>query len=717
MSYKTNADPRERSEHAVPTRITFADLTHTGQVVAANTFPLGSGMVVAYAKKELGDDIDVEIFKYPDDLAARLDGEMPQIACFTSFSWNIRLHHEYAKRIKVLSPKTITIFGGCNFPDAPDEQAEFLGKYNCIDFYIEYEGEKAFVELYRRLKAVDYDVARFKRERTQSPNVRYLVDGEFVASPLGPKIRDLSVIPSPHLTGVLDKFHDDVLIPMMQTTRGCPYQCTFCWEGGTFFTKIGRFPQERVRSELDYIAKRTNRVPDLCIVDANFGMFEDDLDTSRAILDVQKKHPNHWPKSVLTATAKNHKERTIEIVELLGATLPPTAAVQSTDASVLKEIKRKNPPTAVLEAMGRTVDKYGGQSEAELILCLPGDNKAAHFGTVSDMLDAGMTFIRMYQFMLLPGTAAASRKSRIDNEMVVRFRVLPRCFGYYRFRDEKFGVAEIEEICVANKTMPYEDYQACRDLHLTVEIFNNDSILADLFSFLKRFGIARSQFIKRAYELILAGKGHMAKLYADFRAEERKNLWTALATVEEFTRKPGTIERYIAGEYGTNELYKHRALAVFDGIVPLHEVAFEAARSLLADAGELSERVGHYLGELARFSLMRKRDPLNTRRPEKCRFHYDFVSLLEERFLCDPFEYERPEGIDILVDHTPQQAELVEGYVRQYGTTLIGLGRILIRANMGRLYRSAKLVDAAGVVMAGTSLPKRETLGRFGAVG
>lgn len=702
---------------AVPTKITFADLTHTGQVVAANTFPLGSGMVVAYAKKELGEEIDIEIFKYPDDLAARLDGEMPQIACFTSFSWNIRLNHEYAKRVKALSPSTITIFGGCNFPDARDEQAEYLAKYDAIDFYVEFEGELAFVELYKRLKAVGFDAARFKRERIQSPNVRYLVDGELVAAELGPKIRDLSVIPSPHLSGVLDKFYDDVLIPMMQTTRGCPYHCTFCWEGGSFFNKIGRFTQERIRSELDYIATRTNKVPDLCIVDANFGMFEDDLDTSRAILDVQKNHKNKWPKSVLTATAKNHKERTIEIVELLGATLPPTAAVQSTDATVLEKIKRKNPPTAVLDAMGRVVDKHGGQSEAELILCLPGDNKTAHFRTVSDMLDAGMTFIRMYQFMLLPGTEAASRKSRTENEMTIRFRVLPRCFGYYRFRDEKFGVAEIEEICVANNTLPYEDYQACRDLHLSVEIFSNDSIFSDLLFFLGRYGIKRSEFIQRAYEMIVNGHGHMAKLYADFRAEEKKNLWDDLAKVEAFTRTPGVVDRYIAGEYGTNELYKYRALSVFDGIEPLHEVAFQAARSLLQEAGELSDKVGHYLGELARFSLMRKRDPLNTERPSRGRFHYDFVALLEERFMADPFAYERPAGVDVVVDHTPEQRELVHGYVKQYGTTLIGLGRILIRANMGRLYRSAKTVDAAGTMIASSSIPQRETLGRFGAVG
>jgi radical SAM superfamily enzyme YgiQ (UPF0313 family) len=697
----------------VTIKISFADLTHTGQVVAANTFPLGSGMVTAYARSQLGDEVEIEIFKYPDDFANYLDETLPQIACFTSFSWNIRLHNEYARRIKEVSPNTITVFGGPNFPDAPDEQLEFLTKFDAIDCYVEYEGELAFVELFNRLKAVDFDWARFRRERMDSPNLRYVVDGELVRCDLGPKIRDLSVIPSPHLSGIMDKFYDDVLIPMIQTTRGCPYHCTFCWEGGDFFTKIGRISQERIRSEIDYIGKRVGNVPDLVIVDANFGMFEDDLDTSQAILDVQKDHPGRWPKSVLTATAKNHKKRTIEIVEMLQDTLPPTAAVQSTDVAVLDRIRRKNPPMEQLEAMGRIVDKYGGQSEAELILCLPGDNKEAHFQTVADMLDAGMTFIRMYQFMLLPGTAAASRASRTENEMMIRFRVLPRCFGHYRFRDQSFGIAEIEEIAVGNNTMPHEDYQACRDLHLTVEIFNNDSIFYELFLFLGRYGINRSELIREAYEMIVNGGGAMADLYAQFRDEEKKNLWEKIETVETFTNQDGVIDRYIDGEYGTNELYKYRALAVFDNIEPLHEIAFASGRALLERKGEFNEAVDAYLKELYRFSLLRKRDPLNTDRLERETFHFDFSQLLASRFTIDPFEVACPAGIEIEIDHTPEQRKLVDGYVRQYGTTLIGLGRILIRANMGRLYRSARVTDGSALVTGGGP----ETAGRFAAVG
>jgi radical SAM superfamily enzyme YgiQ (UPF0313 family) len=675
----------------MPVTVSFADLTHMGQMVAANTVPLGLGYLSGYARQELGDEIDFEIFKYPDDFADYLDKKTPQIACFSTFAWNLRIHHEYAKHIKAASPGTVTVFGGPNFPGSPEEQKAFLEKFSFIDFYVEFEGEIAFVELFRALKEVNFDVARFKAERRQTSSLRYVVDGEFVQAPLVTKITDLTVLPSPHLTGLLDKFYDDVLIPMMQSTRGCPYHCAFCWEGGPFFTKIKRFPQERVRGELNYIADRVKKsVHDLLLVDANFGMFEEDLDTAREVLKVQAKQPNQWPRTVLAATAKNHKERTIEIVEMLGETLPPTAAVQSTNEVVLAESQRKNVSLDTLITLARNVDKHGGQSEAEVILCLPMDTREAHFQSVGDMLDAGMTFIRMYQFMLLPGTAMASRASRDKHKMVTRYRVLPRCFGRYRFRDQVFPVAEIEEIGVANATMPYEHYQDCRDLNLTVETFNNDSIFADITRFLALHGIRRSQWVREIYEIIHAEGGPLAQLYADYRVEEKKNLWLNLAEIEAFVAKPGVIERYIEGEYGTNELYKYRALAVFEHLERLHDVAYNAARKLLSSSDKLTKEIEEYLAELERFSRLRKQEVLNTSLVMREKFHYDFVAILEDKFINDPFLHRRPEGVEIELFHTSQQQSLIAGYMVQYPNNLLGLGRILLRANMNRLYRRAR---------------------------
>jgi len=437
-------------------------------------------------------------------------------------------------------------------------------------------------------------------------------------------------------------------------------------------------------------------LPDLLIVDANFGMFKEDIETAREIAAIKTAHAHNWPKSVLAATAKNHKERTVEIVEMLGDTMPPTAAVQSTDPGVLDHIRRKNVSLDALVTLAQATAKHGGQTEAELILCLEGDSKTSHFKTVMDMLDANMTFIRMYQFMMLPGTQSASKTTREKYGFETRYRVLPRCFGTYRVRGEEFQFAEIEEIVVATNSMPHEDYQACRDLHLTVETFSNDSIFLELIAYLTRYGIIRSEFIREVHNRLIEEDSPLTHLYSQFREEEQKNLSDSLEKLESFVQEPGVIERYVNGEYGTNELYKYRALAVFQHIEPLHDIAFQTARSLLEQQGAYNEDVDNYLSELSEFSLMRKRDLLDIQAPDRRRFHFDFPQLMESKFTMDPFDAARPEGIELEVYHSEEQSELISGYITQYGTTLIGLGRLLIRANMNRLYRSARSLDPAG---------------------
>ena len=47
--------------------VTFADLTHVGVVVDANITPLGIGYVAAYAARHIKDEIDVKLFKFPDN--------------------------------------------------------------------------------------------------------------------------------------------------------------------------------------------------------------------------------------------------------------------------------------------------------------------------------------------------------------------------------------------------------------------------------------------------------------------------------------------------------------------------------------------------------------------------------------------------------------------------------------------------------------------------
>jgi len=657
-------------------KIAFCDLTHTGQIIAINTVPLGVAYVAAFAKENL-ENIDIEIFKLPQDFSKYLENNHPDIVCFSNFSWNLNLQHEFSQRIKKDRPETIVIFGGPNFSNQADQQTIFLKKYQSIDFYIEYEGEKPFVLLFNELKKYKFNVDELKNHEPILPSTRYLFKGKLISNKLIERCSKLDELPSPYLTGLLDKFLKEKFMPMIQSSRGCPFQCTFCIEGSSYFRKVPRYSQGRVLEELSYIAKRA-KTNDMLITDSNFGIFPQDIETARLIKECQNNY-NGFPHTVHVNTSKTGKQRTIDIVKILGETLPASAAVQSTDPEVLKEIKRSNVSQDVLVDYSKEIEKEGGQTEAEIILALEGDNKEKHFKSVKDMLDADMKFIRMHQLILLPGTEASSVVARKKWDHVSRFRVLPRCFGSYTYKKEKFSVAEIEEICVGNKTMSHEDYKECRKFNLTVEIFSNDSIFSELQNFLRSHKIKRSEFVDRVHILCLEDE-IFNKIYKNFVDEEERNLSKNYEDLEAFTKVDRIIEKY-------------RAIAVFKNMIKVNEIAFNASKDLLKEKNIFNEKIKNYLNELSNFSLIRKMNCLSPAKKTYKKYHFDFQKLVESNFDTDPFKFYESKGVDIEFHHTNKQLELIDDYVGQYGTSLVGLGRILSRANIKRLFLTIKGVN------------------------
>ena len=79
--------------------IYLADLTHTGQIVASNVAPLGIGLLASYIQDQSPGDFEIELFKYPHDLNAALEREMPQVFGFANYSWNLEISYKFAERI------------------------------------------------------------------------------------------------------------------------------------------------------------------------------------------------------------------------------------------------------------------------------------------------------------------------------------------------------------------------------------------------------------------------------------------------------------------------------------------------------------------------------------------------------------------------------------------------------------------------------------------
>ena len=325
-------------------RILFADLTHTGMGINADVFPLGISLVAAYALQELSESIEIEIHKFPEDLNRILLREMPHVLCMSHYMWNAELSYAFAKFVKNASPKTLTIFGGPELPLARDERKEFLSKRPAIDFFIKWDGEHAYVKLLKELISRDLDHLLFKRNRTVSGNVCYVTsEGDYVEGP-DERIEDLMTVPSPYTLGLLDRFFETPLMPIFETTRGCPYSCTFCNDGSETRNRVYRKTPEFIRDELNYIARKRPKSAQLCFADLNFGMYQHDIETAKIIQEIRRKY--HWPDRMQGSMGKSQPQRLVQVANIINegnlGIIKLGSSLQSTDQEVLKAIRRTN---------------------------------------------------------------------------------------------------------------------------------------------------------------------------------------------------------------------------------------------------------------------------------------------------------------------------------------------------------------------------------------
>ena len=84
------------------------------------------------------------------------------------------------------------------------------------------------------------------------------------------RIKDINILPSPYLTGLLDEYFNFPLIPMIETTRGCPFSCAFCVDAHAARDRVYRYDSQRTEEELYYIAKKVFQLIQSELIDCEF---------------------------------------------------------------------------------------------------------------------------------------------------------------------------------------------------------------------------------------------------------------------------------------------------------------------------------------------------------------------------------------------------------------------------------------------------------------
>ncbi len=664
----------------------FADLTHTGPVISSDVFPYGAGMVAAYLLENFRDEIEVELFKFPDDLAQALEKRKPDMVGFSNYSWNFHLSYDFAERIKRKYPETIILFGGPNYGLHTKEIELFWNNYNLIDFHIVGEGEVVTGSLYKKLKNHSFDVSDLKSSGEVLDGCHYLYEGKVVRNAPPTRVKTLTELPSPYLLGLMDKFWEDRLIPLIATTRGCPFKCTMCAEGAAYYNKVTH--NDNFGCELDYIATRVKNTTVLSLSDANFGMFKRDLDNAKIMAKYQQSHG--YPKHLQTATGKNKKENVIEIAALLNGAMVVFASVQSTDQEVLGKIKRSNIDIESLKGVAEASKTKDSNTVTELILGLPGDTAEKHKKSLKDTVDAGLGVIRMYQLILLKQSELNDPVSRDIYKIETLHRVMPRSFGRYQVFGDEFISVESEEICVSTNSMSYADHLDCREMDMAIEILHNGSPFYAYLQLCNWLGYSWFDFLMQVYEQRLRFSQKLKDLFSQFRRDNKTGYWK---TYEDL--KVNVVNEYdvlINNADGTNEMSKAKAKAFFLCSDELHGLVKEQMQLLLKKQNVWDKSFDLYLSELDRFIKCQKKNVIEYEHIYRDVFSFDFISLQRESGGGDPrkHRFKQPTEFEFYFDDN--QKAIYGSYINIYGTESIdALGRLLMRTRGMNMVRRVRL--------------------------
>ncbi len=134
-----------------------------------------------------------------------LDADMFGMSCWTANRRGVAMTADLIRRVH---PEAHVVVGG---PHATPFAKEMLEHHANIDTVTLGESEEQFLELIERLET--------KQQTTGITGTAYRAEGSVFVAPERASIRELDTLASPH-----DYFGTHILM----TSRGCPWQCTFC---------------------------------------------------------------------------------------------------------------------------------------------------------------------------------------------------------------------------------------------------------------------------------------------------------------------------------------------------------------------------------------------------------------------------------------------------------------------------------------------------------
>ena len=342
-----------------------------------------------------------------DQLLAFLIAEKPTVVGFSLYVWNETFSLKLAKELKHNLKDTIIVVGG---PQADIQyNANYFKLHPYVDLVIPSDayGERSILDILDTIT-----------ESTSIPtwdNLQYSYypdsQGNIKFNSLAPKKREFKWPSNPfraqesYIKSLINN-HDHSIMILIETSRGCPYKCSFCDWGGGVFTKVVKKEFATVLDEITWTGE--NKIDMLSFTDANFGAFDIDIEYIKHLIAVNKKYG--YPTGIKIQPTKSKIHNLFKIYSMLAdANLLShyQISIQDLDDNVKKNVDRIDFSFEEQISMFHQLQQHKYLPVyIEMILGLPGSSLATVKDSIHKISLENLTSPVGHFWALLPTTPA-----------------------------------------------------------------------------------------------------------------------------------------------------------------------------------------------------------------------------------------------------------------------------------------------------------------------
>ncbi len=230
------------------------------------------------------------------------------------------------------------------------------------------------------------------------------VEGRGIFTRESPKMinaypQELSTLPSILLHPSIDL--NDYLGVLWEFTRGCPYNCAFCFESkGSRLVRT--YDLDRIERELDYLIKM--EVSHVFVLDPTFNMSQERTISLLTLLVERSDSAMHYTFEI---RAELLDEKSASLFAQLYCSLQ--IGLQSSNVEVLQTINRSFEPTLFKKKI-KLLNTYNVVFGLDLIIGLPKDTYSSFLQSLDYAIECRPSNIDIFLLALLPGTEVFDKR-------------------------------------------------------------------------------------------------------------------------------------------------------------------------------------------------------------------------------------------------------------------------------------------------------------------